>query len=105
MAAKLRNTWFQQVSALALGLLDSTVFHFVIFWISVLFNVKCFLIFPSRYEFTSSGKVRLRELGPRFTLKLRSLQDGTFDSKTGDYRWIITDKRHDMETSRRKFYL
>ncbi|GFG37870.1 hypothetical protein Cfor_00665 [Coptotermes formosanus] len=58
-----------------------------------------------RYEFTSSGKVRLRELGPRFTLKLRSLQDGTFDSKTGDYRWIITDKRHDMETSRRKFYL
>lgn len=58
-----------------------------------------------RYEFTSGGKVRLRELGPRFTLKLRSLQDGTFDSKTGDYRWIITDKRHDMETSRRKFYL
>lgn len=58
-----------------------------------------------RYEFISGGKVRLRELGPRFTLKLRSLQDGTFDSKTGDYRWIITDKRHAMETSRRKFYL
>lgn len=55
-----------------------------------------------RYEFISGGKVRLRELGPRFTLKLRSLQDGTFDSKTGDYRWIITDKRHDMETRDRK---
>lgn len=58
-----------------------------------------------RYEFTSGGKVRLRELGPRFTLKLRSLQHGTFDSKTGDYEWIITDKRHDLETSRRRFYL
>ncbi|KDR07446.1 probable ribosome production factor 1 [Zootermopsis nevadensis] len=58
-----------------------------------------------RYEFTSNGKAKLRELGPRFTLKLRSLQHGTFDSKTGDYEWIITDKRHDLETSRRRFYL
>ncbi|XP_069678321.1 probable ribosome production factor 1 [Periplaneta americana] len=58
-----------------------------------------------RYEFTPNGKARLRELGPRFTLKLRSLQHGTFDSKTGEYEWIITDKRHEMETSRRKFFL
>lgn len=58
-----------------------------------------------RYEFTKEGKrVRLRELGPRFTLKLRSLQEGTFDSKTGDYAWIITNKRHAME-SRRRFFL
>nr|CAD7441891.1 unnamed protein product [Timema bartmani] len=58
-----------------------------------------------RYEFTPNGKVRLRELGPRFTLKLRSLQKGTFDSKTGEYEWLITGKRHRMETSRRKFFL
>ncbi|KAJ9601026.1 hypothetical protein L9F63_000761, partial [Diploptera punctata] len=58
-----------------------------------------------RYEFTPKGKVKLHELGPRFTLKLRSLQHGTFDTKTGEYEWIITDKRHDLETSRRRFYL
>jgi len=58
-----------------------------------------------KYDFKSTEKVRLKELGPRFTLKLRSLQKGTFDSKFGDYEWIITNKRHDMETSRRKFFL
>ncbi|CAG7837400.1 unnamed protein product [Allacma fusca] len=59
-----------------------------------------------RYEFKKDGqKAALRELGPRFTLKLKSLQHGTFDSKTGEYEWIITNKRHQMETSRRKFFL
>ncbi|XP_012156826.1 probable ribosome production factor 1 [Ceratitis capitata] len=59
-----------------------------------------------RYEFSKEGKrVNLRELGPRFTLKLRSLQEGLFDSKTGDYSWIITNKRHAMEASRRRFFL
>jgi ribosome production factor 1 len=59
-----------------------------------------------RYEFDSNGKrVRLLELGPRFTLKLRSLQQGLFDSKTGDYEWIITNKRHQMEGNRRRFFL
>ena len=59
-----------------------------------------------RYEFKSTEKVKLRELGPRFTLKLRSLQKGTFDSKTGEYDWIISNKRHELETgSRRRFYL
>lgn len=55
--------------------------------------------------FTSNAKPRLMELGPRFTLKLRSLQLGTFDSKTGEYEWIIQGRRHEMETSRRKFFL
>ncbi|XP_023342592.1 ribosome production factor 1 isoform X2 [Eurytemora carolleeae] len=58
-----------------------------------------------KYDIKSQEKVRLKELGPRFTLKLRSLQKGTFDSKEGDYEWIITDKRHEMETSRKKFFL
>eukprot|EP00096_Caligus_rogercresseyi_P012409 TRINITY_DN518_c0_g1_i2.p1 TRINITY_DN518_c0_g1~~TRINITY_DN518_c0_g1_i2.p1 ORF type:complete len:417 (-),score=123.46 TRINITY_DN518_c0_g1_i2:51-1301(-) len=58
-----------------------------------------------RYEFKNTEKVKLKELGPRFTLKLRSLQKGTFDSKLGEYEWIITGRRHEMETSRRRFFL
>jgi len=69
-------------------------------------NQRDFIFFRHhRYEFTKDGKrAKLRELGPRFTLKLRSIQEGTFDSKTGDYAWIITNKRHLME-GRRRFYL
>ncbi|CAK9804266.1 Probable ribosome production factor 1 [Anthophora quadrimaculata] len=59
-----------------------------------------------RYQFDfKRGKPRLRELGPRFTLRLKSLQHGTFDSKYGEYEWLIQGKRHYMETSRRKFFL
>lgn len=53
-----------------------------------------------RYEFKSAEKVALREMGPRFTLRLQWLQQGAFE---GDYEWAL--KRHDMETSRRKFFL
>ncbi|NXX59081.1 RPF1 factor, partial [Scopus umbretta] len=56
-----------------------------------------------RYMFKSEKKVGIQELGPRFTLKLRSLQKGTFDSKFGEYEWI--HKRREMDTSRRKFHL
>ncbi|KAM5148433.1 ribosome production factor 1 [Mantella aurantiaca] len=56
-----------------------------------------------RYLFKSEKKVGIQELGPRFTLKLRSLQKGTFDSKYGEYEWV--HKRHEMDTSRRKFHL
>ena len=58
-----------------------------------------------RYEFKNAEKVKLRELGPRFTLRLRALQKGTFDSKTGEYEWIKSGRRHELEESRRKFYL
>lgn len=58
-----------------------------------------------RYEFAKDGsRAKLRELGPRFTLKLRSIQEGTFDSKCGDYDWMVTNKRHAME-GRRRFFL
>ncbi|KAI0228004.1 Ribosome production factor 1 [Lamellibrachia satsuma] len=56
-----------------------------------------------RYQFRNEKRAGLQELGPRFTLKLRSLQKGTFDSKFGEYEWV--HKRHEMETSRRKFFL
>jgi len=57
-----------------------------------------------RYEFKKNGtKAALHELGPRVTLRLRALQKGTFDTKSGEYEWI--QKRHEMETSRRRFFL
>lgn len=30
----------------------------------------------------------IQECGPRFTLKLRSLQHGTFDTKGGEFEWV-----------------
>lgn len=42
-----------------------------------------------RYMFKNEKKVGIQELGPRFTLKLRSLQKGTFDSKFGEYEWVL----------------
>lgn len=44
--------------------------------------------FHFRYVFRNAKKVGLQELGPRFTLKLRSLQKGSFDSKFGEYEWV-----------------
>eukprot|EP00003_Mantamonas_plastica_P027184 TRINITY_DN5769_c0_g1_i2.p1 TRINITY_DN5769_c0_g1~~TRINITY_DN5769_c0_g1_i2.p1 ORF type:complete len:192 (-),score=54.67 TRINITY_DN5769_c0_g1_i2:26-601(-) len=41
-----------------------------------------------RYIFDSEKKARLQELGPRFTLKLKSLQKGVFDAKYGEYMWV-----------------
>ncbi|KAF6147868.1 hypothetical protein GIB67_014448 [Kingdonia uniflora] len=53
---------------------------------------------------TFKGKTiaRLQECGPRFTLKLRSLQHGTFDTKGGEYEWV---HKAEMDTSRRRFFL
>ena len=46
---------------------------------------------------------KLQELGPRFTLKPRWLQAGTFNTKEGEYEWM--HKRHEMDTTRRRFHL
>ncbi|GAX16926.1 ribosome production factor 1 [Fistulifera solaris] len=48
-------------------------------------------------------KARLQELGPRFSLKLRWVQEGIFDTLHGEYEWF--HKRKEMDTSRRKFHL
>jgi ribosome production factor 1 len=48
-------------------------------------------------------RARLQELGPRFTLKLRWLQEGTFDTQFGEYEWV--HKRKEMDTTRRRFHL
>ncbi|KAG7027747.1 Ribosome production factor 1, partial [Cucurbita argyrosperma subsp. argyrosperma] len=48
-------------------------------------------------EKASQPKVvaRLQECGPRFTMKLISLQHGTFDTKGGEYEWVHKVKRMD----------
>ncbi|KAI6183560.1 Brix domain containing protein [Aphelenchoides bicaudatus] len=57
-----------------------------------------------RYEFKKEGeKAALHELGPRFTLRLKWLQRGTFDTRDGEFEWVY--KRHEMEASKRRFYL
>ena len=44
----------------------------------------------------------LQEIGPRFTLKLQSLQKGTFDSKGGEFEWV---HKPETETTRKKMQL
>ncbi|PKI48880.1 hypothetical protein CRG98_030728 [Punica granatum] len=58
----------------------------------------------SKGENVTQEKViaRLQECGPRFTLKLISLQHGTFDTKSGEYEWV---HKPEMDTSRRRFFL
>jgi ribosome production factor 1 len=38
-------------------------------------------------------KARLQEIGPRFTLRLESLQRGAFDSKKGEFEWVKRSSR------------
>ena len=47
-------------------------------------------------------RARLQELGPRFTLKLKWLQEGTFDSESGEYEWV---HKRGLLTNRKKFNL
>ena len=48
-------------------------------------------------------RVAVNEVGPRFTLKLKSIQRGTFDSQFGDYEWV--KKGAVVGKSRRTFVL
>ena len=44
----------------------------------------------------------LQEIGPRFTMKMRYLQHGTFDAKNGEYEYMW---RPDSQVSRKKMFL
>lgn len=46
-----------------------------------------YLILFVRYMFESKDEVNLQEIGPRFTLKLRALQNGIYDIEKGEYEW------------------
>lgn len=66
-------------------------------------NQRDFLFFRHhRYIFESREKVRLQELGPRFTLRLQSLQHGTFDSRYGEYEFV---KKTELQPDRKTFVL
>ena len=54
-------------------------------------------------EIKSKIRARLQELGPRFTLKLKWLQESVFNPEAGEYEWI--HKRKEVEGDRRIFYL
>lgn len=56
-----------------------------------------------RYIFADElTKVNLQEIGPRFSMRLLSIQKGTFDREFGEYEWYYKDK---MGVRRRKFHL
>ncbi len=75
-----------------------------------LHNQRDFVFFRHhRYVFEERGEAkrqrvaaRLQELGPRFTLRLKSLQLGTFDTQGGEYEW---KHKPELDTSRRRFHL
>eukprot|EP00429_Kryptoperidinium_foliaceum_P075445 CAMPEP_0176224900 /NCGR_PEP_ID=MMETSP0121_2-20121125/21490_1 /TAXON_ID=160619 /ORGANISM="Kryptoperidinium foliaceum, Strain CCMP 1326" /LENGTH=407 /DNA_ID=CAMNT_0017564163 /DNA_START=90 /DNA_END=1314 /DNA_ORIENTATION=+ len=53
-------------------------------------NQRDFVFFRHyRYNFKDDGtKCKLQEIGPRFTMKCRYVQHGTFDAKEGEYEYI-----------------
>lgn len=69
-----------------------------------LHNQRDFIFFRRhRYEFVKNGqRANLQELGPRFTLKLRSLQHGTFDKEFGEYEFIYNPK---MGVNRKQLFV
>jgi len=48
-------------------------------------------------------RARLQELGPRFSLKMRWMLAGGFDTQFGEYEWF--HKRKEFDTTRRKFHM
>jgi hypothetical protein len=52
-------------------------------------NQRDFIFFRHhRYVFESKEKARLQQLGPKFTLKLRWMQHGVFDTQHGEMEWL-----------------
>jgi len=70
----------------------------------VFHNQRDFIFFRHhRYIFEKNGdKVRLQEIGPRFTLKLRFVQQGVFSTKQGDYEYVW---RPDLQVCRKTFFI
>lgn len=72
-------------------------------------NQRDYIFFRQhRYQFRNEKRCGLAELGPRFTLRLRSLQKGTFDSKYGEFEFELRRKEMDSEGhgySKKKFFL
>lgn len=94
------------------------------------FVYPCSCFWSWNMNYTNISISILQECGPRFTLKLISLQHGTFDTKGGEYEWVhkviflfplshsLGEKsslltfcfsspqwQPEMDTSRRRFFL
>jgi ribosome production factor 1 len=69
-----------------------------------LHNQRDFIFFRHhRYEFDDNMRaVRIQEIGPQITFRLKSLQLGTFDTQFGEYEWF---HRTELDTSRRRFFM
>lgn len=67
-------------------------------------NQRDFVFFRHyRYNFKDDGtRCALQEIGPRFTMKCRYVQHGTFDSAAGEYEYIW---RPDSQVSRKRFFV
>jgi ribosome production factor 1 len=67
-------------------------------------NQRDFMFFRHhRYIFNEKlDRVSLQEIGPRMTLKLMSVQHGTFDPKFGNYEYMYHPR---MQVSRKKFFI
>lgn len=71
-------------------------------------NQRDFIFFRRhRYIFKEGAvkdkaKAELQEIGPRFTLKLKWLQKGTFDTQSGEYEWA---HKPELDTSRKRFHI
>lgn len=66
-------------------------------------NQRDFIFFRRhRYIFKDGKRADLQELGPRFTLKLMSLQKGTFDLANGEKVW---EYKPSQDKNRRRFFL
>ncbi|KAJ3432811.1 ribosome production factor 1 [Anaeramoeba flamelloides] len=69
----------------------------------VFHNQRDFVFFRHyRYKFESKEKTSLSEIGPQFTMKLRTVQLGTWDTNHGEYIWYYRSK---MGSSRLKWFL
>eukprot|EP01004_Peranema_trichophorum_P006081 NODE_4918_length_1095_cov_23.206790_g4370_i0.p1 GENE.NODE_4918_length_1095_cov_23.206790_g4370_i0~~NODE_4918_length_1095_cov_23.206790_g4370_i0.p1 ORF type:complete len:294 (-),score=56.90 NODE_4918_length_1095_cov_23.206790_g4370_i0:142-1023(-) len=61
--------------------------------IATFHNQRDFVFFRlHRYIFDSLEAVRIQEIGPRFTLRLKNLLNGLFDTKNGEYEWAYHKK-------------
>uniref|UniRef100_A0A7S4GLG9 Brix domain-containing protein n=1 Tax=Eutreptiella gymnastica TaxID=73025 RepID=A0A7S4GLG9_9EUGL len=61
--------------------------------IATFHNQRDFIFFRRhRYIFDSMARVRIQELGPRFTLRLKALQAGLWDRQFGEYEWAYHKK-------------
>jgi len=72
-----------------------------------LHNQRDYIFFRQhRYIFGShrdgSNKASLQEIGPRFTLKLRWLQSGTFHRQNSEYEFV---RKKDIDDSKKRFHL